>query len=168
MQGYCVKCRAKREMKDAKAITIKNGKPATQGVFQTCGTKMFRIGKAQAYSDMSHRPRKDWIFPVSGCPSPFILRIILNKPTLLNKSLICYLSRIIIHSFILDIPLTQIQTIVTSVKERLPELRANDTRYLSKCHEVLSMTTCAEMTLHLLWPGKKAGVPLPGRSSRTG
>jgi hypothetical protein len=46
MQAYCVKCRSKREMKDAKAITMKNGKPATQGVCPVCGTKMFRIGKA--------------------------------------------------------------------------------------------------------------------------
>lgn len=46
MEAYCVKCRAKKEMKDAKAITMKNGKPATQGVCPTCGTKMFRIGKA--------------------------------------------------------------------------------------------------------------------------
>ena len=46
MQAYCVKCRAKKEMKDAKSITMKNGKPATQGVCPTCGTKMFRIGKA--------------------------------------------------------------------------------------------------------------------------
>jgi len=29
MQAYCVKCRTKREMKDAKSITMKNGKPAT-------------------------------------------------------------------------------------------------------------------------------------------
>ena len=46
MQAYCVKCRAKREMKDTKAITMKNGKPATQGVCPVCGTKMFRIGKS--------------------------------------------------------------------------------------------------------------------------
>jgi hypothetical protein len=45
MQAYCVKCRTKREMKNAKAITMKNGKPATQGVCPVCGTKMFRIGK---------------------------------------------------------------------------------------------------------------------------
>jgi hypothetical protein len=45
MQAYCVKCRAKRDMKDAKQITMKNGKPATQGVCPVCGTKMFRIGK---------------------------------------------------------------------------------------------------------------------------
>jgi len=46
MQAYCVKCRAKKEMKDAKSITMKNRKPATQGVCPTCGTKMFRIGKS--------------------------------------------------------------------------------------------------------------------------
>ena len=46
MQGYCVKCRAKREIKDARAITMKNGKPATQGICPVCGTKMFRIGKS--------------------------------------------------------------------------------------------------------------------------
>ena len=46
MQAYCVKCRTKREMKNAKSITMKNGKPATQGVCPVCGTKMFRIGKA--------------------------------------------------------------------------------------------------------------------------
>ena len=46
MQAYCVKCRAKKEMKDPKSITMKNGKPATQGTCPTCGTKMFRIGKS--------------------------------------------------------------------------------------------------------------------------
>jgi len=46
MQAYCVKCRAKREIKDAKSIIMKNGRPATQGVCPVCGTKMFRIGKS--------------------------------------------------------------------------------------------------------------------------
>ena len=46
MQGYCVKCRTKREIKNAKTITMKNKKPATQGSCPVCGTKMFRIGKA--------------------------------------------------------------------------------------------------------------------------
>ena len=44
--SICVKCRTKREMKDARAITMKNGKPATQGACPVCGTKMFRIGKS--------------------------------------------------------------------------------------------------------------------------
>lgn len=46
MGAYCVKCRAKREMKDPKSITMKNGRPATQGICPVCGTKMFKIGKA--------------------------------------------------------------------------------------------------------------------------
>jgi hypothetical protein len=45
VEAYCVKCKAKREMKDAKQITMKNGKPATQGTCPVCGTKMFKIGK---------------------------------------------------------------------------------------------------------------------------
>ncbi|MEE9323372.1 MAG: DUF5679 domain-containing protein [Candidatus Aenigmarchaeota archaeon] len=44
--AYCVKCRKKVEMKDAKGVTLKNGKPATKGVCPDCGTKVFRIGKA--------------------------------------------------------------------------------------------------------------------------
>ncbi len=47
MQAYCMKCRAKKEMKDAKAIVMKNGRPATQGVCPTRYTKMFRIQKKQ-------------------------------------------------------------------------------------------------------------------------
>ena len=46
MQAYCMKCRAKREMRDAKSITMKNVRPATQGVCTACGTKMFKIGKS--------------------------------------------------------------------------------------------------------------------------
>ncbi len=44
MQMYCVKCRQKREAKDPKKITMKNGKPATEAICSVCGTKMFRIG----------------------------------------------------------------------------------------------------------------------------
>ncbi|MFC2000676.1 DUF5679 domain-containing protein [Chloroflexota bacterium] len=46
MQAYCVKCRKKVEIKGAKPITMKNGRPATQGQYPGCGTKVFRIGKA--------------------------------------------------------------------------------------------------------------------------
>ena len=49
MQGYCMKCRTKREMKDARAITMKNGRPATQGVCTVCSTKMFKIGKCESF-----------------------------------------------------------------------------------------------------------------------
>jgi len=45
MQAFCVKCRAMREMKDPKAVTLKNNRPATQGICPVCGTKIFKIGK---------------------------------------------------------------------------------------------------------------------------
>jgi DNA-directed RNA polymerase subunit RPC12/RpoP len=45
MQAYCMKCRKKVEIQNAKQIKMKNGKPATQGVCPKCGTKVFRIGK---------------------------------------------------------------------------------------------------------------------------
>jgi len=44
-EGYCVKCRSKREISGAKPVTMKNGKPAISGTCPTCSTKMFRIGK---------------------------------------------------------------------------------------------------------------------------
>lgn len=45
MQAYCLKCRQKRDMRDAQQVTLKNGRPATQGRCPICGTKMYRIGK---------------------------------------------------------------------------------------------------------------------------
>jgi hypothetical protein len=46
MQAYCFKCRAKREIKNAQNITLKNGKPAIQGICSVCETKVFRMGRA--------------------------------------------------------------------------------------------------------------------------
>jgi RNase P subunit RPR2 len=43
-EAYCVKCKAKREMKDAEEVTMKNGKPAVKGKCHECGTGMYRIG----------------------------------------------------------------------------------------------------------------------------
>ncbi len=42
--GYCVKCKASREMVDPRQITMKNGRPATEGHCPVCGTKIFKIG----------------------------------------------------------------------------------------------------------------------------
>ncbi len=45
-QAFCVKCRASKEIQGATQTILKNGRPATQGTCPTCGTKVFRIGKA--------------------------------------------------------------------------------------------------------------------------
>jgi len=44
---YCVKCRAKKEVDNAEAVTLKNGKPAMKAKCPTCGTGMFKIGSAK-------------------------------------------------------------------------------------------------------------------------
>lgn len=43
MEGYCVKCKAKKEMTSVKEVVMKNGKNAAQGKCPTCGTGMFKI-----------------------------------------------------------------------------------------------------------------------------
>ena len=45
-EGYCVKCKAKKDIVDPQDITMKNGRPATQGTCPDCGTKIFKIGKS--------------------------------------------------------------------------------------------------------------------------
>ena len=47
MQGYCVKCREKREMQETKEVVWKNGRRAMEGKCPVCGTKMAKVlGKA--------------------------------------------------------------------------------------------------------------------------
>lgn len=49
-EGYCVKCKAKKEIIDAVEETMKNGRKAIKGKCPTCGTVMFKIlgGKSTA------------------------------------------------------------------------------------------------------------------------
>jgi uncharacterized protein DUF5679 len=44
--GYCMKCNVQRDIKDPEQISMKNGRPATRGTCQVCGTKIFKIGAA--------------------------------------------------------------------------------------------------------------------------
>ncbi len=43
--AYCVKCRAKVEIRNPGNVILKNKRPAVKGVCPRCGTKVFRIGK---------------------------------------------------------------------------------------------------------------------------
>ena len=48
-EGYCVKCKAKKEISDGVEETMKNGRKAIKGKCPTCGTVMFKIlGKSAA------------------------------------------------------------------------------------------------------------------------
>ena len=42
-EGYCVKCKEKREMKNAQEVVMKNKRKALKGECAKCGTKMFKI-----------------------------------------------------------------------------------------------------------------------------
>jgi len=42
-EGYCVKCKAKREIQGASEVTLKNGRRALKGKCPSCGTGMFKI-----------------------------------------------------------------------------------------------------------------------------
>ncbi|MEN9359009.1 MAG: hypothetical protein RL095_544 [Verrucomicrobiota bacterium] len=42
-EAYCVKCKAKKEMVDAKEVKMANGRPAMKGSCKTCKTGMYKI-----------------------------------------------------------------------------------------------------------------------------
>jgi Zn finger protein HypA/HybF involved in hydrogenase expression len=42
-EGYCVKCKAKKEIVNGVEETMKNGRKAIKGKCPTCGTVMFKI-----------------------------------------------------------------------------------------------------------------------------
>jgi hypothetical protein len=42
-EGYCVKCKAKRKIDQAREVKMANGRPALKGVCPVCGTGMFKI-----------------------------------------------------------------------------------------------------------------------------
>ena len=42
-EGYCVKCKAKKEIADAVEELMKNGRKAIKGKCPTCGVVMFKM-----------------------------------------------------------------------------------------------------------------------------
>ncbi len=59
-EGYCVKCKAKKEIADAVEELMKNGRKAIKGKCPTCGVVMFKIlgGKASAPNESSAKEAK--------------------------------------------------------------------------------------------------------------
>jgi len=57
-EGYCVKCKAKKEIADAAEEVMKNGRRAIKGRCPTCGVVMFKIlgGKASTVSGAGTPP----------------------------------------------------------------------------------------------------------------
>ena len=59
--AYCMKCKAKQEMKNPQPVFTKAGRPATTGTCPVCGTKMFRMGETPAHARLPRPdpPKKD-------------------------------------------------------------------------------------------------------------
>jgi hypothetical protein len=57
-EGYCVKCKAKREIVDAVEEVTKNGRKAIKGKCPVCGTVMFKMlgGKAVVVEPVTPPP----------------------------------------------------------------------------------------------------------------
>ena len=53
VQGYCMKCREKKDMVNPAPVFTKKGQPATKGKCPTCGTTLFRMGATKAHEGMS-------------------------------------------------------------------------------------------------------------------
>jgi hypothetical protein len=65
-EGYCVKCKAKKEISEGVEEVMKNGRKAIKGKCPTCGKVMFKIlgGKAAPPPSSSSAP------PATGAPTP--------------------------------------------------------------------------------------------------
>jgi hypothetical protein len=68
IEGYCVKCKAKRAISDAVEEQMKNGRKAVKGKCPVCGAVMFKIlgGKATVPPPASPVPAS----PASPPPPP--------------------------------------------------------------------------------------------------
>src|SRR5207253_7507176 len=58
-EGYCMKCKVRRGMKDEKRVRTKNGRGGISGICTVCGGKMFKMvgGRAKA-TGKAKVPRK--------------------------------------------------------------------------------------------------------------
>ena len=55
-EGYCVKCKAKKEITNAVEETMKNGRKAIKGICPACGTVMFKILGGKSADSTSSPP----------------------------------------------------------------------------------------------------------------
>jgi hypothetical protein len=55
-EGYCVKCKAKKEISNGVEETMKNGRKAIKGKCPDCGTVMFKILGKSAVAPVPAKP----------------------------------------------------------------------------------------------------------------
>jgi uncharacterized Zn finger protein (UPF0148 family) len=70
-EGYCVKCKAKKEIADAVEELMKNGRKAIKGKCPTCGVVMFKIlgGKAATPNESGGKEKEAKDSKTAAVPS---------------------------------------------------------------------------------------------------
>jgi len=56
MEGYCLKCKAKREIANPVATFLSNGRPTTSGTCSVCGSKIHKMGSSDAHAGLTPPP----------------------------------------------------------------------------------------------------------------
>ncbi|MBN1888456.1 MAG: type I DNA topoisomerase [Thermoflexales bacterium] len=69
--AYCVKCRQKQAMQDARPVFTRAGRAATQGTCPACGTKLFLPGHTPAHAGLD--PREHIKAALAGSPKLVIV-----------------------------------------------------------------------------------------------
>lgn len=59
MEAYCMKCKAKREIKDPVAGFNARSSAVTIGICPICGTKLYRMGKTEAHAGLIPPPKPE-------------------------------------------------------------------------------------------------------------
>jgi Zn finger protein HypA/HybF involved in hydrogenase expression len=67
-EGYCVKCKAKKEIAEAFEEVMKNGRKAIKGKCPTCGAVMFKIIGGKVASVPSNTPPTPPAAPAAPAP----------------------------------------------------------------------------------------------------
>ena len=71
IEGYCVKCKAKRPVADAVEEQMKNGRKAVKGKCPTCGAVMFKILGSKSIAPVAAAPSEPAPTPVpTASPAP--------------------------------------------------------------------------------------------------
>src|SRR5918996_4323907 len=66
MEAYCMKCKAKREMRDPIAAFNAKASPVTIGVCPVCGTKLYKMGRTEAHEGMVPPPKPEKVEKRNG------------------------------------------------------------------------------------------------------
>ena len=88
LTAYCVKCRAKRPLREAQAVYSAQGSPMTRGVCAVCGTALCRMGRTPAHDTLPRpeaaprRPTERAKGRAAGASKVARLRKPLKEPTL--------------------------------------------------------------------------------------